>query len=224
MRNAVEIGNGLVMTTDNSGGIGMKEADAVRAPDDVVGYFAARVCLLEQWAAGAEPECVIIHNFTGAGSWEAYQDGILRVFTESGKKMPEVTGSSETNMGMLQSAVAVTMIGRRGGMPAPSKGRWFLYGRPLVGEAVLAESGKTARLGKIRSALAVGLATAVWPLGSGGLDAEWKRLTGRPLAAWPEGLDPAASAGPSTAVLIRIKPGEEERAREHFGQFFGKVE
>ena len=55
MRNAIDIGNGFIVTTDNSGGIGEKPEDIVAVPDRMTAYFAARVTLLEQWAAYAEP-------------------------------------------------------------------------------------------------------------------------------------------------------------------------
>ena len=51
MRNAIDIGNGFIVTTDNSGGIGEKPGDIVAVPDRVTAYFAARVALLEQWAS-----------------------------------------------------------------------------------------------------------------------------------------------------------------------------
>lgn len=224
MRNALELVGGLVVTTDNSGGIGMKEADAVHAPDDLVGYFTARVTLLEQWAAGAEPVAVILHNFAGDASWDDYLSGIRRVFSESALGMPPISGSSETNMEMLQSAMAVTMVGRRCREVAQSGGSWFLYGRPLVGQDVIREPEKCAELGKVKRALDGELIDAVWPAGSGGIGAEWLRLTGRPLARWPAGVDPAASAGPATAVFVRAVPGKKAEASDHFRDYFDEIE
>ncbi|WP_213422207.1 hypothetical protein [Bhargavaea massiliensis] len=223
MRNALDLGGGLVATTDNSGGIGMKESDAVRAPDDLVGYFSARVTLLEQWAAGAEPIAVILHNFTGGASWDDYLSGIRRAFSESALGIPPVSGSSETNMAMLQSAMAVTMIGRKFRDLKESGGTWFLYGRPLVGQAVIREPEKCADLGKVKRALDGELINAVWPAGSGGIGAEWERLTGRPMTRLTEGADPAASAGPATAVFVRVVPGKEAEASGHFGNYFDEV-
>lgn len=220
MRNALDLGEGLVVTTDNSGGIGKKAADAVQVPDELVGYFSARVTLLEQWAAGAEPIAVILHNFSGNTSWDGYSSGIRRVFTESSLMPPPITGSTETNMEMLQSAMSVTMIGRKNRDIRESDGKWFLYGRPLVGEAVIREAEKCAELGKVRAALNKGIIDAVWPAGSGGIDLEWERLAGQRPARLPSGVNPMASAGPATAVFVRTVPGEESGARSHFGEFF----
>ena len=89
MRNAIEIGNGFIVTTDNSGGIGEKPHDLVAVPDQVTAYFAARVALLEQWAAHADPVSVLIHNFTGTNSWEAYVKGVERAFEEAGCELPQ---------------------------------------------------------------------------------------------------------------------------------------
>ena len=101
----------FVVTTDNSGGIGEKPHDLVAVPDQVTAYFAARVALLEQWAAHADPVSVLIHNFTGPDSWAAYVKGVEQAFAEAGCELPPITGSTETNMELLQSAFAVTMIG-----------------------------------------------------------------------------------------------------------------
>ncbi|KZE38452.1 hypothetical protein AV656_05955 [Bhargavaea cecembensis] len=223
MRNALELGGGWVVTTDNSGGIGKKAADAVHAPDELVGYFSARVTLLEQWAAGAEPTAVILHNFSGNTSWDKYSSGIRRAFTESSLTPPPISGSTETNMDMLQSAMSVTMIGRKSRNIGESDGKWFLYGRPLVGEAVIRETEKCAELGKVKAALNEGIINSVWPAGSGGIGAEWERLTGQVPARLPSEVDPVASAGPATAVFVRTVPGKEPDARAHFGEFFHEM-
>lgn len=113
MRNAIHLADGLIATTDNSGGIGEKQHDVVNVPDEVTAYFAARVALLEQWAANAEPLAVLLHNFSGPASWNAYVTGITKLFADADCPAPSISGSTETNMELLQSAVAVTIIGKR---------------------------------------------------------------------------------------------------------------
>lgn len=225
MRNSLELGAGFVATTDNSGGIGMKPEDVVQVGDERVGYFSARVTLLEQWAAEADPVAVILHNFSGSASWEGYCEGIRQAFSECNLGLPPISGSTESNMDMLQSAMAVTMIGRKSTAPTENDfaGFWYLYGHPLVGEAVIRESEKMADLGKVRAALEAGMISAIWPVGSGGVKAEWERLTGQPYSGLPANVDPDASAGPATAVFVRIVPDQEAPAKEHFGKYLYKL-
>ena len=136
MRNAIDIGNGFIVTTDNSGGIGEKLQDIVNVPDRVTAYFAARVALLEQWASHAEPVSILIHNFSGSASWGNYVAGVTDLFHEAGLEVPPINGSSETNMELVQSAMAVTMIGKKMAAPTQENSAWFTYGTPLVGDEV----------------------------------------------------------------------------------------
>ena len=82
-------------------------------PDEVVAYFAGRVALMEQWAAGAHPVSIVLHNFSGNKSWDKYIAGMEKLFGEIDQPCPEITGSTESNMETLQSAMAVTMIGEQ---------------------------------------------------------------------------------------------------------------
>ncbi|MCG3087006.1 hypothetical protein [Sporosarcina cyprini] len=218
MRNAVHLEGGLILSTDNSGGIGMKAADIVSVPDRTTARFAARVALLEQWAAGAEPIAALIHNFSGPESWPAYEAGVREVFEEAGIAPPSITGSTETNMTLLQSAVAVTMIGKQ--IRAVEEGEvvWFTYGVPLVGNAVLEQEQQVASLRAIREALQFGLVKRLWPVGSGGLLKEVQDLFESDDITIQSPLDMAASAGPSTCVLVAVPVGGVDEAKSHFGE------
>ncbi|MGB6407055.1 MAG: alpha-ribazole-5-phosphate synthase, partial [Planococcus donghaensis] len=99
--------DGLVITSDNSAAIGRKEQDVVQVSDAVTAKFAARVALLEQWAAGSEPQAVLIHNFSGTSSWDAYVEGVTELFAEAQSALPAISGSTETNMPTVQSGIAV---------------------------------------------------------------------------------------------------------------------
>ncbi|MCM3709316.1 hypothetical protein [Sporosarcina luteola] len=214
MRNAIALGDGFVVTTDNSGGIGEKAHDVVAVPDQVTAYFAARVALLEQWAALADPVSVLIHNFTGPDSWNAYVAGVEEVFRESNLELPSITGSTETNMELMQSAVAVTMIGKQGLVPEVGELEWYVYGTPLVGNEVLDKREEIASLRLIKEAMASGLIRKIWPVGSGGILAEYRRLTGNLQIEIEADIDIRASAGPSTSVLIGINVDDIEKARQ----------
>lgn len=214
MRNAIDIGNGFVVTTDNSGGIGEKAHDLVAVPDQVTAYFAARVTLLEQWAAHADPVSVLIHNFTGSDSWTAYLKGVEDIFRESNLDVPIITGSTETNMELMQSAVAVTMIGKQRLLEEVGELEWYVYGTPLVGNEVLERPGEMASLRLIKEAMDSCLIRKIWPVGSKGILVEYRRLMGDPHVEIEADVDIHSSAGPSTSVLIGINVDDIEKARQ----------
>ncbi|MGX9133112.1 alpha-ribazole-5-phosphate synthase [Rummeliibacillus sp. JY-2-4R] len=217
MRNALQLTNGFIVTTDNSGAIGQKEQDVVKVPDDITSYFSARVTLLEQWAAMAQPEAVIIHNFSGEDAWGRYVNGIRRLFGEIGIALPKITGSTESNMQTLQSGLAVTMIGEPT-KRISSKGslNWFTYGKPLVGEQLIEEPEKIANMKSIYVAMQQSIVERIWPVGSKGIAKELQELLGHTVCncKW----DIHTSAGPSTVVLLGIHQDKIQEAKQIFGE------
>lgn len=215
-RNAIQLGYWIV-TTDNSGGIGEKTDDLVAVPDRITARFATRVALLEQWAAGAEPEAVLLHNFSGDASWDRYCEGIRDVFDEIGVVSPPISGSSETNMSLRQSAVAITLMGRQTFESNVLDGIWYTYGTPLVGEDVLTRESEIASLASLDKARRNGLIQRIWPVGSSGILAEWQAVTGDTTCEMISPLDVTCSAGPSTVVLLQIDPSQLAEANHIFG-------
>ncbi|MBT2570879.1 alpha-ribazole-5-phosphate synthase [Planococcus sp. ISL-110] len=210
--------DGFVITSDNSAAIGEKPQDAVYASDVVTAKFAARVALLEQWAAGSEPQAVLLHNFSGADQWAAYMAGLTELFAEAGSVLPPISGSTETNMPTLQSGIAVTMIGKKNRNLAPAESlRWFVYGVPLIGEKVLARADQTADLGLIQKAFGSALVERIWPVGSKGIAQEVALLMGRPVKV-SAAIDMNSSGGPATCVLVGVQPKNAERAQRYFGE------
>lgn len=211
--------DGLVVTSDNSAGIGEKEWDTVKAPDIVTAKFAARVALLEQWAAGSEPQAMLLHNFSGAVQWDRYMAGIAELFAEAEMEMPPVSGSSETNMETLQSGLAVTMLGKQIRSSATAESlSWFVYGVPLVGEAVLVHQDRAADLKLIKSGLESGIIDRVWPVGSKGIAREFELLMGRRVEV-SAAVNIHSSGGPGTCVLLGLQPENSEQLQKHFGKF-----
>lgn len=216
MRHELALGD-WVVTSDNSAAIGEKPADAVFAPDAVTAKFAARVALLEQWAAGSEPEAILLHNFSGEAQWARYMEGIAELFKELGRPLPQQAGSSETNMATLQSGIAITMMGKRKRRVESAEGlAWYAYGKPLVGNAVLEQKDQVADLGKIAAALDSGLVRRVWPVGSKGIERETALLFGREAVVFAD-VDTKVSAGPASCVLIGVSSVEKETLERHFG-------
>ena len=217
MRNAIEIGNDFIVTTDNSGGIGEKPGDIVAVPDHVTAYFAARVALLELWSANAEPVTVLIHNFSGSSSWENYVQGVKNLFQEARLNVPAISGSTETNIELVQSAVAVTMIGKKKQVCLVGDLTWFTYGTPLVGDEVMARADEVASVRKIHEAIERGIVHRIWPVGSRGLAEEVRNMTRNNEAIVETMLDTKKSAGPSTVVLLAIPVVKIAEAKKFYG-------
>lgn len=222
MRNEVMV-DGLVITTDNSAAIGEKPHDVVNVPDEVAAKFAARVALAEQWAAGGEATAILLHNFSGKMQWPRYVFGITQLFSELDMPMPPVTGSTESNIETLQSALAVTIIGRKlRELADPHELEWFIYGEPLVGKAVINHPERIADLRIVKNALDRNQIERIWPIGSQGIGQEAEKLFGRRVPLAP-GIAKQASGGPATCLLVGVQTSKAAEAKRLFGEYFRKL-
>lgn len=219
MRNELLV-DGLVITTDNSAAIGEKPHDIVNVPDEVAAKFAARVALAEQWTAGGEATAILLHNFSGEEHWPRYVSGITQLFSELNISVPPVSGSTESNIETLQSGLAVTVIGRKlRALADPHELEWFIYGEPLVGEAVINHPDRIADLRIVKNALDRNQIERIWPVGSGGIELEAEKLFGRKMPLAP-GIAKQASGGPATCLLIGVQTSKAVEAKRLFGKNF----
>lgn len=223
LRNALLIDENLVVTTDNSGGIGEKAEDLVSVSDQLTAYYAARVTLLEQWAANAEPVAILLHNFSGQASWNKYVQGVKDLFQDGGVPCPPISGSTETNMELVQSAIAVTIIGKQK-MKGTEAGKWFTYGQPLVGAEVIENAQEVACIQRLREARDAGLVNRIWPVGSQGILHELRQVMQDNRLQVESELDIEKSAGPSTVVLVKIPSSEVVEAKKKFGSLLREIE
>ena len=222
----------LVITSDNSGGIGEKEHDIVNVPYDVLSYFAFRVAAMENIALGATPLSVVLHNFCGGAKWDELVSGIERGKRELGMNELTITGSSETNMALLQSALGVVVIGRKRRNELPevrlSEGfRLAVIGKPLVGEEVVNESSAIAPLDLFRWVSEQEGVRAVLPVGSKGILYELNELLSDDEVMDEQvmvDLDVHKSSGPSTCFIVAYREEVEEQLRERAVEFFHVVE
>ncbi|OBW56643.1 hypothetical protein MKY07_05785 [Solibacillus sp. FSL W7-1472] len=206
MRNSIEV-NGLVVSIDNSGCIGTKEHDIVQVPNEVTAYFTARTAILEQLCAGAIPVQLLMANFSGDDVWSEYEQGFKRAFSEMGLEMPPLMGSSETNFQSLQSAVSLTMLGKKQFERNTNRCEFYVIGEPLVGNDVIENPHKIAQLNEVYEGLINGIIQAIWPTGSKGVGAEITRFAGE---SYTTDVNLTSSAGPSCAVLAAVKNEHEE--------------
>ncbi len=222
----------LVITSDNSGGIGEKEHDIVNVPYDVLSYFAFRVAVMENIALGATPLSVVLHNFCGGAKWEELVSGIERGKRELGMNELTITGSSETNMALLQSALGVVVIGRKRRNELPevplSDGiRFAVIGKPLVGDEVVNEPNAIAPLDLFQWVSEQEGVRAVLPVGSKGILYELNELLSDDEVTDEQvmvDLDVHKSSGPSTCFIVAYGEEVEEQLRERAGELFHVVE
>ncbi|KIL49723.1 hypothetical protein [Jeotgalibacillus soli] len=211
-RNALEWSVGAetwVMTTDNSGAIGEKEEDEIIVPYSVVSYYSFRVAVLDCLSAGALPRTVILHNFCGEQAWGKLVEGIHQGIGELGLQNVTITGSTESNMMLKQSAVAITVLGERTRLftiEKPASLKWTLIGEPLVGEDVISKADCAAPLSKALDIFKNKNTAALWPVGSKGVQKEWEQLASQYRLAAADmpsfEADLTVSAGPSTCWIV----------------------
>ncbi|MGG0288208.1 ATP-binding protein [Peribacillus butanolivorans] len=214
----------LVVSCDNSGGIGLKEKDLVQVPYEVVGYFSFRVAIMECLAAGGSPMTVVLHNFCGDEAWEALKIGVMKGMDEIGLDL-SITGSTESNMPLLQSALGLMVIGKRRNervMKPILQRKMALIGRPLVGEEVMKQQEWIAPLSLYKSLCELE-EVQVLPVGSKGIANEWKHLdpSGEGVSAHIRSkVDIEKSSGPSTCFLIAYPEHLEDEIKLQSGSFF----
>ena len=222
----------LVITSDNSGGIGSKKHDVVSVPYETVSYYSFRVAVMECMALGATPISVVIHNFCGDEEWQALVSGVERGIGELGIKEIKITGSSETNMPLLQSALGVVVIGKMKTNELPDiqlddNLRFAVIGKPLVGEEVVTEQDAIAPLDLFRWACEQDGIRAVLPVGSKGILYELNQLISSGEvneSAVKINLDIQKSSGPSTCFIVAYDAAVEESVRSKAGSHVHRME
>ncbi|HEY9576209.1 MAG TPA: ATP-binding protein [Pseudobacillus sp.] len=209
MKRDVIYTNGLVIAADNSGSIGEKPGDRVKVNYETVGYFSARVALMECLAAGGEPFAVVLQNFAGESAWGGLSAGVERAACQVECAI-ELTGSTEKNFVMNESAVSITVIGRHTRSVDKFDKKAICYGvigKPLVGPEVLAEPESVASLSLFRQVFEVEGVYSVLPVGSKGIIHEMRKwISNEELQAENIhcSLDVNKSAGPATCFLVAV--------------------
>jgi hypothetical protein len=219
----------LVISADNSGGIGQKEDDQVSVPYDIVSYFSFRVAVMECMAAGGVPFSVILQNFCGDDAWDILLAGIYKGIEELElEREIGITGSTESNFSFRQSAIGLTVLGKR---PADLKdttiinGKMAIIGSPLVGEEVILQQEKVVPLA-VFSRLTKVDKCRIQPVGSKGILYELGQLKGD-LVQEEEvqcSVDLLKSAGPATCFIVEYEKEVEAEIKRLTSGFFLEVQ
>ena len=212
MRHAIAIAPNIWMAMDNSGSIGELALDDVHVPNAVASYYSARVALFELWSARAQATHILLANFTGEAAWTNYVTGIDQLFQEIGVPPPPITGSTESNFQMKQSAFSISMVGTKKWEPVQVHERmqYYVIGRALVGEQLIKHQTQAVHVKELYDALESGVVAAIWPTGSKGIHAEIARLQLPQMMYFEDG---DTSAGPSTAVIVA---SSDDNIAQHF--------
>lgn len=193
-RDVLEV-NGLLIATDISASIGELPLDKLAVPYEVVGYYLARVVLMELMSAGGNPIAYTLGNATTNG-FDALHKGIKSLFAELGLVLPSLS-SSETNFELSQSSASITLIGEKVKTYEVTN-KLALAGKPLVGEEV--QSGEVLDLVTFKKLLEDPRVDSVVPVGSKGILFEAESNYSIKVAS--EEVDVVKSSGPSTCVIV----------------------
>jgi hypothetical protein len=217
----------IIVGTDNSGGIGTKEEDVVKVDDVITAYYSTRVAVMEVLAVKAKPFSVIIHNFSGDNVWDAYKQGAETALKEAELEEVLITGSTESNFPLKQSALGITVLGKRS-VVKNERAREYecsyaVIGRPLTGNQVLENMELAAPLSLFTKCCRHSAILDLIPVGSKGILEELRVLTGD--ASLTEKnvechIDILVSGGPSTCFLVKFSIEDEDKIRELTGCYY----
>ncbi|WP_066055158.1 ATP-binding protein [Robertmurraya korlensis] len=221
----------LVVASDNSGAIGLKQQDAVHVPYDIVGYYTFRVAAMECYCAGATPEAVILQNFCGDKAWDGLVKGITRGLHELSIPDVPITGSTESNFSLVQSAVGLTVLGKRtndasmSAIPFLENTKVAVIGLPLVGNEVIEQDKEVAPLQLVKELSQLEEAVLL-PVGSKGVLYKLNRLFSNRTFLKNEVnsvINLEKTSGPSTCCLIAFPAEKENMVRELSGHNYHEV-
>ncbi|SMQ76047.1 alpha-ribazole kinase [Bacillus sp. OV166] len=221
----------LIIACDNSGAIGMKEKDLVYVPYETVAYYSFRVAVMECISAGAEPISVVLHNFCGNEPWDELVSGIQKGLHDLNLSDVLITGSTESNFSLMQSALGLVVIGKKLTaqtleMAYSNQLRFAVVGMPLVGEEVIEQNDQVAPLSVFQKISRIH-DVMVWPVGSKGILYEINQMF--PNLEFSQemiipNVDILKSAGPATCFLAVYDLGQEETVMKTAGRFFNLLE
>ncbi|PLS15007.1 ATP-binding protein [Bacillus sp. M6-12] len=223
----------LVIAADNSGGIGLKLLDMIAVPYEVLGYYSTRVALMECMAVGGKPMAVAIQNFCGQEEWDAVITGANQALGELGIQGVSITGSTESNMELLQSALGVVVIGRKAKHVNLKAELDFhadlalaVIGLPLVGDEVIDFERQAAPLSLFKVFCEHVQVEAVIPVGSRGILFELNQLFPNVLLRREQintKVDIEKSSGPSTCFITVFNKDAIDEIKSRAGDYFHSI-
>ncbi|CAH2712953.1 hypothetical protein BACCIP111895_00086 [Neobacillus rhizosphaerae] len=221
----------LIIACDNSGAIGMKGQDSVHVPYETVAYYSFRVAVMECIAAGGQPLSVVLHNFCGNEPWDELVRGVQKGLFELDLKNVVITGSTESNFSLLQSAVGLVVIGKKSFVQATEmiyseQMKIAVVGMPLVGNEVIDQNEHVVPL-SIFQEISLGDNVMIWPVGSKGILFELNQIFSNKEFSKEmvmSNVDVLKSSGPATCFIVIYYPDQEDKLMKMAGDFFHSVQ
>lgn len=220
----------LILASDNSGAIGEKREDTVSTSYNVVGYYSFRVAVMECMAARATPVSAVIHNFCGDEAWASLIQGVQQGIEELSLGELPITGSTESNFELRQSAIGMLVVGKRNNevideFVFSSETKVAVIGSPLVGKEVTEKPCKVAPLSLFKRCCEQVEIETILPVGSKGILFELNQLFEEQTELLTEAdvsgkLDVLKSAGPATCFIITYNRKIEGKIRAMTGELF----
>jgi len=207
----------LVIASDNIGAIGMKSLDEVTIPYYVVSYFAFRVAYMDCVAAGGNPFAISLMNFNGDEAWEELLQGINNGVNELQIDELPVTGSTETNFTLQQSATSITILGKREWKEKQTQKITLdnchvaVIGQPLVGNEVIDHKEKVAPLHLFQWFSEQEGVYKILPVGSKGISYELGKIGHHHDISFSGDLDVTKSSGPATCFIVIYEKNIHEK-------------
>ena len=216
----------LVIACDSSGAIGDKVDDVIKVPAEIVGYYAARVALMEILSVGAKVLTVID---TLAVEMEPTGrkiiDGIQRQLKEAGMEAILLNGSTEENIPTRQTGMGITIIGEvdknQAKINKSQKGDYVVVlGIPKVGNEInIPVDNEICSIDDIKTLLNSKVVREIYPVGSKGIlyEANYLAKSNNMTLKIYEKLkvDIEKSGGPATILMFTISPEDYEKIRKN---------
>jgi hypothetical protein len=220
----------IIMASDNSGGVGMKAGDHVQVSYETVAYYSFRVAAMECIAAGAVPISVVLHNFCGDHTWNELIKGIQKGLEELGLEKVPITGSTESNFHLQQSAVGLVVLGKRSLIKETEwtfsgNLKFAVIGSPLLGNEVIDQADQVVPLSVFWEVTKLEK-LIVWPVGSKGILYEMnqmflnKQFSKEMLNT---NLDVIKSSGPATCFIIAFEQDREEELKNITAGYYHSI-
>lgn len=234
MRNVITVpfqGNELlIIASDNSGAIGMKAQDHVQVPYETVGYYSFRVAVMECIAAGGEPVSVIIQNFCGNDSWSGLVSGVQKGLAELDMNEVSITGSTESNFHLMQSAVGLSVLGRKlvdkkTELPFSDQLHFAVIGMPMVGNEVIEQHDMVSPLAIFHEVSKLE-EVMIWPVGSKGILYELNQMFSNKTFTQnmvKTNVDVLKSSGPATCFIAVYHPEQESKIKQLTSGYFHSI-